>query len=38
LRDPLIGKALALIHDEPAYHWTIDALARQSGMSQGRGH
>jgi hypothetical protein len=37
LRDPLIGKALALIHDEPAYHWTIDAL-RQSGMSQGRGH
>ena len=34
LRDPLIGKALALIHDQPAYHWTIDTLAKQSGMSR----
>ena len=32
LRDPLIGKALALIHDRPAHHWTIDALAKHSGM------
>jgi len=34
LGDPLIGKALALIHDQPASHWTIDALAKQSGMSR----
>lgn len=34
LRDPLIGKALALIHDQPAHHWTIDSLAKQSGMSR----
>src|SRR6266550_865409 len=34
LRDPLIGKALALIHDRPAHHWTIDALAKHSGMSR----
>ena len=34
LRDPLIGKALALIHDQPAHHWTIDTLAKQSGMSR----
>jgi len=34
LRDPFIGKALAMIHDQPAYHWTIGALAKQSGMSR----
>jgi len=34
LRDPMISKALALVHDQPAYHWTIDALARQAGMSR----
>jgi AraC-like DNA-binding protein len=34
LRDPHIGKALALIHDQPAHPWTIDTLAKQSGMSR----
>jgi AraC-like DNA-binding protein len=34
LRDPHIGKALALIHEQPAHPWTIDALAKQSGMSR----
>jgi len=34
LRDPSVGKALALIHDKPAHDWTIEALARQSGVSR----
>jgi AraC-like DNA-binding protein len=34
LRDPHIGKALALIHEQPAHPWTIDTLAKQSGMSR----
>jgi AraC-like DNA-binding protein len=34
LRDPLIGKALSLIHDQPARSWTIEALAKQSGLSR----
>jgi AraC-like DNA-binding protein len=34
LRDPLIGKALALIHEQPADPWTIDMLAKRSGMSR----
>jgi AraC-like DNA-binding protein len=34
LRDPHIGKALSLIHDQPAADWTIETLAKQSGMSR----
>jgi AraC-like DNA-binding protein len=34
LRDPLVGKALALIHDRPAHDWTIETLAKQSGLSR----
>ncbi len=34
LRDPHIGKALALIHEQPVHPWTIDTLAKQSGMSR----
>ncbi len=34
LRDPSVGKALTLIHDKPADDWTIEALARQSGVSR----
>jgi AraC-like DNA-binding protein len=34
LRDPSVGKALTLIHDRPADDWTIEALARQSGVSR----
>ena len=31
-----VGKALALIHDKPAHDWTIEALAKQSGLSRVR--
>lgn len=34
LRDPSIGKALSLLHDKPAAEWTIDELARQTGVSR----
>jgi AraC-like DNA-binding protein len=29
-----VKKALSLIHDQPACNWTIEALARQSGLSR----
>ncbi len=34
LRDPLVGKALTLIHDKPAHGWTIESLAKQAGLSR----
>jgi AraC-like DNA-binding protein len=34
LRDPSIMRALTLIHDDPAHDWTLEALARQCGMSR----
>ena len=34
LRDPSIGKVMALIHDKPAHDWTLEALAKQSGLSR----
>jgi AraC-like DNA-binding protein len=34
LRDPGVGRALALIHEQPARVWTLEELARQSGMSR----
>lgn len=34
LRDRQIGKALALMHGDPAARWTIDALAEQVGLSR----
>jgi AraC-like DNA-binding protein len=34
LRDPLIGKALSLLHGGPAQNWTIDQLAKQVGLSR----
>jgi len=35
-RDPVIGQALALLHKEPAYPWTISTLARGVGLSRTR--
>ena len=35
-RDPVIGKALALLHKEPAHPWTISNLARRVGLSRTR--
>lgn len=34
LRDPQLGRALALIHRAPARPWTIDDLARAAGLSR----
>lgn len=34
LRDPLVGKALSLLHAKPAYDWTLDELAKQAGLSR----
>ena len=35
-RDPTIGQALALLHKEPANHWTVSNLARRIGLSRTR--
>ena len=34
LRDRFVGRALALLHEEPAHAWTVDELARQVGLSR----
>lgn len=34
LRDPFVGRALALMHERPARHWTTQALAREVGLSR----
>jgi len=34
LRDPAIGRALALLHERPVYAWTLEELAKQTGMSR----
>jgi AraC-like DNA-binding protein len=34
LRDPSVGKALSLIHAQPSCDWTIEALARDVGVSR----
>jgi AraC-like DNA-binding protein len=34
LRDPVVARALALIHNEYARSWTLDTLARASGASR----
>src|SRR5690606_14134584 len=32
--DPVVGAALRLIHHDPARAWTVDALAREVGLSR----
>jgi AraC-like DNA-binding protein len=34
LRDRHVGRALSLLHEDPAYPWTIEKLARKIGMSR----
>lgn len=34
LHDPVVARALAALHGEPARHWTLDALAVQAGTSR----
>jgi AraC-like DNA-binding protein len=34
LRDPAVGRALTLLHERPAGSWTLEALARDVGLSR----
>ncbi|MBB3192473.1 AraC family transcriptional regulator [Halomonas cerina] len=34
LRDPLVGRALTLLHRRPAFPWTLARLAREAGASR----
>ena len=34
LRDPHVGRALAVLHDRPAEPWTLDELAREVALSR----
>jgi AraC-like DNA-binding protein len=34
LREPFVGKALSLMHGAPAKPWTIEALAKEAGVSR----
>jgi AraC-like DNA-binding protein len=34
LNDPIVGRALALVHADPARRWTAEDLARESGSSR----
>jgi AraC-like DNA-binding protein len=34
LRDPLVGRALALLHQAPARRWSLEALAGKAGTSR----
>ena len=34
LRDRVVGKCLALMHEKPAHPWTLDSLARAAGTSR----
>ena len=38
LRDRFVGRALALMHEQPAQDWTIDELGRRIGMSRSALH
>lgn len=38
LRDPVVGKALALLHERPADDWTIEAVGKRVGMSRSALH
>jgi AraC-like DNA-binding protein len=34
LRDPVVGRALAVLHERPAHPWTLEGLARDVGASR----
>jgi len=38
LRDRFVGRALALMHEQPAQDWSIDELGRRSGLSRSALH
>lgn len=33
-RDPVVGRALAILHGDPAYGWSVDELARRANTSR----
>ena len=38
LRDRFVGKALALVHENPGHDWTIDELGHRVGLSRSALH
>jgi AraC-like DNA-binding protein len=36
LRDPVVGRALRLLHQKPTAAWTLETLAREAGVSRSR--
>lgn len=34
LRDPVVGRSIALLHERPTHPWTVEELARASGASR----
>jgi AraC-like DNA-binding protein len=38
LRDPAVGRALALLHDRPAEPWTLERLCEEAGLSRSSLH
>lgn len=38
MRDPVIGRALALLHERPAEAWTIERLGEEAGLSRSALH
>jgi AraC-like DNA-binding protein len=36
LRDPLLGRALGLLHDAPGRRWTVESLAQAAATSRSR--
>jgi AraC-like DNA-binding protein len=38
LRDRVVGRALALLHEDPAHDWSIDELGRRVGLSRSALH
>lgn len=38
LRDPVVGKALSLLHQRPAEPWTVESLGSEAGLSRSSLH
>jgi AraC-like DNA-binding protein len=38
MRDPVVGRALALLHDRPAQPWTLERLGEEAGASRSSLH
>lgn len=38
MRDPIVGRALALLHEKPAKAWTLEQLGKEAGLSRSAFH